>query len=120
MTQTTKARSKHSRTASCLFEILFLTLDGRYLVGDQRDLAGDIQKAEADESELAEEDVDEDSEGRENLDMEVREGVASSLGDFSKKGSLDGELNSLHTVASRNPISEQAHLRTPSRRASQH
>ncbi len=65
---------------------MFLTPDGRYLVGDQRDLAGDIQKAEADDRELAEDDADEVSDGRENLDMDVQDGVASSLGDLSIDG----------------------------------
>jgi len=85
-------------------DTLFLTVDGRYLVGDQGDLAGDIQKADADDSELAEEEVDDDSEGRENLLTELHDGVASSLGDFSTNGSLGGELNTPHTLRSRNPM----------------
>jgi hypothetical protein len=86
-------------------DTLFLTVDGRYLVGDQGDLAGDIQKADADDSELADDEVDDDdSEGRENLLTEVHDGVASSLGDFSKNGSLGGELSSPHTLPSRNPM----------------
>ena len=77
-------------------------------MGDHRDLAGDIQKADAEDRELPEEDADEDSEGKENLDMEVQDGVASNLGDFSKKGSLEGELNKFHTVPSRNPMLQAA------------
>ena len=91
---------------------MLLTLDGRYLAGDQRDLAGDIQKADADDSELPEEDAEEDSEDKENLDMEERDGVARSLEDFSKKGSLGGELNSLQTVLSRKPISRELERRS--------
>ena len=101
-------RSKHRRTATCLLETVFLTLAGKYFAGDQRDLTGDIQKAEADDNELPEEDADDDSEGKENFEMEVLDGVASSFGDFSRKGSLGGVLNRLHTVFSRKPISRVA------------
>ena len=56
-----------------------------------------------DDKELADEDEDE-CEGKENLEMELREEVARSLGDLSMNGSLGGELNSRHTVDSRKPI----------------
>ena len=56
-----------------------------------------------DERELVDEDEDE-CEGKENLEMEPKEGTARSLGDLSTNGSLGGELNSRHTVDSRKPI----------------
>lgn len=73
-------------------------------MGDHGDLVGDIQKAEADDSELADEEFDDDSEGRENLLAEVHDGVARSLGDFSMNGSLGGELSNPHTLPSNKPM----------------
>ena len=65
-------------TVTCRLETLFLILDGRHR-SDHRDGAGDIQKIEADESELADE-AEDSAEGG------TCDGVVSSLGDLSTKG----------------------------------
>ena len=73
--------------------------------GDHREGVGDLQKMEAEEvEELREEDDDDDTDGRENLEMDVREGEASNLGDLSRKGSCGGELKSRDIVLSRKPM----------------
>ena len=79
------------------------TLEGKYL--DHLDGAGDVQNDEVEEKELADEDREDALDGRENLEMEFVEGVASNLGDLSTNGSLAGALNRFHPVRSRKPIS---------------
>ena len=80
-------------------------LEGKYL--GHRGGAGDVQNDEVEENELAEEDreVSLDGKEKENLDDEVGQGVARSLGDLSTKGSLRGVLKSFLAVRSRKPIS---------------
>ncbi len=102
MNQMRRASSKQTTTAICLLETVLRTLKGKYL--DQRDGVGDVQNDEAEEKELVEEDREVSLDGRENLEIEVLEGVASSLGDLSTNGSLPGVLKSLHAVRSRKPI----------------
>ena len=102
MNQMRRARSKQTTTAICLLETVLRTLEGKYL--DHRDGAGDVQNDEAEEKELVEEDREVSLDGKENLEIEVLEGVASSLGDLSTNGSLPGVLKSLHAVRSRKPI----------------
>ena len=107
MIQIINARSKQMTTAICLLETVLRTLEGKYL--DHRDGAGDTQKDEVDEKELAEDDLDGSLDGRENFEMEPMEGVASSLGDLSTKGSLPGVLKSLSAVRSRRLILAERH-----------
>lgn len=90
-------------TAICLLETVLRMLEGRYL--GHRGGAGDAQNEEVEENELAEDDREGSLEGRENLEIEVMEGVASSLGDLSTNGSFPGVLKSFHAVRSRKPIS---------------
>lgn len=97
-----RANSKQSTTALCLLETALRTLEGRYL--GHRDGAGEVQNDEVEENELAEEDREVSLDGKENLEIEVVDGVASSLGDLSTNGSLPGVLKSLHAVRSRKPI----------------
>ncbi len=97
-----RASSKHTTTAICLLETVLRTLKGKYL--DHRDGVGEVQNDEVEEKELVEEDREVSLDGRENLEIEVLEGVASSLGDLSTNGSLPGVLKSLHAVRSRKPI----------------
>ena len=80
-------------------------LEGKYL--GHRGGAGEVQNDEVEENELAEEDreVSLDGKEKENLDDEVGQGVARSLGDLSTKGSLPGVLKSFLAVRSRKPIS---------------
>ena len=78
-------------------------LEGTYL--DHLGGDGDVQKDEVEENELAEDDREVSLDGKENLEMERVEGVASSFGDLSTNGSLPGVLNSFHAVRSRKPIS---------------
>lgn len=60
-------------------------------MNDQREGAGEAQNLDEEESELAEEEAEEVRlDGSSNLKMVFCEGVASSLGDLSRKGSLDG------------------------------
>lgn len=101
----TRPSSKQTTTAICLLETVLRTLEGRYL--GHRDGAGDVQNDETEENELAEDDREDSLDGRENLEIEVMEGVASSLGDLSTNGSLPGVLNSFHAVRSRKPISAE-------------
>ena len=101
--QTRRASSTHNTTAICLLKAVLRTLRGQYL--DHRDGAGDVQNDEVEENELAEADLEVSLDGRENLEIEEMEGVASSLGDLSTNGSLPGVLNSFHAVRSRKPIS---------------
>lgn len=81
-----------------------------YRLGDQRWRGlEDCQNDNDDERELEGDDVDEDDASpsdSENLEVEERSGVASSLGDLGGKASLDGELNSFHTVDSRKPMAK--------------
>ena len=102
MTQTRRASSKQTTTAICLLDTVLRRLEGKYL--GHRDGAGEVQNDEAEEKELAEDDREVSLDGRENLEIEVMEGVASRLGDLSTKGSLPGVLNSLHAVRSRKLI----------------
>lgn len=60
-----------------------LTLAGKYLLGDQREGVGLIQNIEAEDSELVDDELEELPEGRVNWAIELDDGVASSLGDFS-------------------------------------
>ena len=105
MNQMSRANSKQTTTAIRLLETVLRTVEGRYL--GHRDGAGDVQNDEAEENELAEDDGEGSRDGKENLEIEIMEGVASSLGDLSTKGSLPGVLKSLHAVRSRKPISTQ-------------
>ena len=98
-----RARTKQTRTAICLLETVLRMLKGIYL--DHRGGAGDVQKDEVEENELAEDDREVSLDGKENLEMELVEGVASSLGDLSTNGSLPGVLKSFDAVRSRKPIS---------------
>lgn len=91
-----RANSKHSTTAICLLETALRTLEGRYL--GHRDGAGDVQNDEVEENELAEDDGELSLDGNENLEIEVEDGVARSLGDLSTKGSLPGVLKSFRAV----------------------
>ena len=105
MNQMNRANRKQTTTAICLLETVLRTLEGKYL--GHRDGAGDVQNDEVEENELAEEDREGSLEGRENLEIEIVEGVASSLGDLSTNGSLPGVLKSFHAVRSRNFISAE-------------
>ena len=92
-------------TATWRLDTAFLKLDRRYVKSDRFDGVGDLQNIEADEvEELRDDATDDDTDGRENLQMEVREGVARSLGDLSRKGSRGGELKSFQAVLSRKPM----------------
>lgn len=64
-------------------------LNGIYLAC-HRDGGGDVQNVSDDDSELLDEEVEDSPDGRENIGAKVVEGVASSLGDLSVKGSLAG------------------------------
>ena len=97
-----RASSKQATTAICLLETVLRTLEGKYL--GHRDGAGEVQNDEAEENELAEDDREGSLAGRENLDIEMMEGVASNLGDLSTNGSLPGVLKSLHAVRSNKPM----------------
>ena len=101
--QTTRASSKQITTAICLLETVLRKLDGKYL--GHREGAGEVQKDEVEENELAEDDREVSLDGRENMDIGVVDGVARSLGDLSRKGSFPGVLKSFHAVRSRKPIS---------------
>ena len=62
-------------TASCLLLTALRALTGRYLRGDHREGAGDIQNVDEDDNELEEDDDEDDDavdwrEERENLEME--------------------------------------------------
>ena len=62
--------------------------------GDHREVAaGDIQNDEEEDSDNVEDALDElpEVEGKENLARDDEDGVASSFGDFSTKGSLGGD-----------------------------
>lgn len=102
-----RASSKQTTTAICRLETVLRTLEGKYL--GHRDGAGDVQNDEDEENELAEDDREGSLEGKENLEIKVMEGVASSLGDLSTNGSLPGVLKSFHAVRSRNSISARWH-----------
>lgn len=102
-----RARSKQTTTAICLLETVLRRLEGKCL--DHRDGAGDVQNDEAEEKELAEDDLEGSLDGRENFEMDPMDGVASSLGDLSTKGSLPGVLKSLSAVRSRKPILAERH-----------
>ena len=105
MTQIRRANSKQTTTAICLFDTVLRRLEGKYL--GHRDGAGDVQNDEVEEKELAEDDREVSLDGRENLEIEVMEGVASRLGDLSTKGSRPGVLNSFHAVRSKKLISAE-------------
>ena len=101
MNQTIKANSRQTKTTICRLETLFLTLDVRQRI-DHGDGAGDIQKDEAEDRELADEEAEDSAEGRVNVGAGTCEGVASSLGDLSMNGS--GVLESLHMARSSIPM----------------
>ena len=103
MNQTTRASSKQTTTAICLLETVLRKLEGKYL--GQREGAGEVQKDEVEEKELAEEEREVSLDGKENLDIGAVDGVARRLGDLSTKGSLPGVLKSFHAVRSKKPIS---------------
>ncbi len=89
-------------TAICLLKTMLRTLGGKCL--GHREGAGDVQNDELEDKELAEEDREGSLDGTENLEIEVIEGVASSLGDLSRNGSLPGVLKSFRAVRSKKPI----------------
>ena len=68
---------------SVAVEATDLRLAGKCLPGDQREGVGLIQNSEAEDSELVDDELEELPEGRENRAIEMDDGVASSLGDFS-------------------------------------
>ena len=103
----TRASSKQTRTAICLLETVLRKLDGKYL--GHRDGGGDVQNEEVEENELAEDDGEVSLDGKENLEMGVVDGVASSLGDLSTKGSLPGVLKRVRAVRCRKPMSAKWH-----------
>ena len=103
MNQITRASSKQTTTAICLLETVLRKLEGKYL--GQREGAGEVQKDEVEENELAEEEREVSLDGKENLDIGVVDGVARRLGGLSTKGSLPGVLKSFHAVRSRKPMS---------------
>lgn len=105
--QMRRPSSKQTTTAICLLETVLRTLEGKYL--GHRDGAGDVQKDEVDENELVEDDREVSLDGRENLENELIEGVAISLGDLSTNGSLPGVLKSFRAVCSRKPILAERH-----------
>ena len=107
MTQMKRANSKQATTAICLLEIVLRTLEGKYL--GHRDRAGEFQNDEVEEKELVDDDRDVSLDGRENLEIELIEGVARGLGDLSTNGSLPGVLKSFRAVCSRNPILAERH-----------
>jgi hypothetical protein len=115
--QIQRASNKHRTTATCLFETVLRMLAGTYLLGDHREGGlGDIQKVDDDDREDTDDDVEEEgAEGKEKREMDFGYGVVSSLGDFSTKGSLGGELKSRHTVASRKPMMGSQCLRLQQR-----
>ena len=76
--------------------------------GDHRGGAGDLQNNEADDAEELREEADDRLDGSENLEIDVCEVVARSLGDLSVKGSRGGELKSRQTVFSRKPMAAGA------------
>lgn len=89
-------------TAICRLGTVLRTLEGAHL--DHRGGAGDVQKVSDEEIELVEDEGEDPSEGSENFEMGTLEGVASSLGDLSRKGSLEGVLSNRRTVRSSKPI----------------
>ena len=107
MTQMKRAKSKQATTAICLLETVLRTLEGKYL--GHRDRAGDVQNDEVEEKELVDDDRDVSLDGRENMEIELIEGVASGLDDLSTNGSLPGVLKSFRAVCSRNPILAERH-----------
>lgn len=107
MTQMKSPSSKQATTAICLLETVLRTLEGRYL--GHRDRAGDVQNDEAEEKELVDDDRDVSLDGKENIEIELIEGVASGLDDLSTNGSLPGVLKSFRAVCSRNPILGETH-----------
>lgn len=105
MIHTNRASTKHNTTATCLFETVFRIIEGMYLLCDQRDVVfGDNQKVEEDDTEDTDDEDEDFPECSENLDADRWDGVTSSLGLFSRNGSLCGEVNIRHTVRSRNPM----------------
>lgn len=108
MNQMKSASSKQTTTAICLLETVLRTREGMYL--DHLDGVGDLQKDEVEEKELAEDERELSLDGRENMEIEAIEGVASSLGDLSTKGSLPGVLKTFLAVRSRKPISAAEQL----------
>lgn len=91
-----RANSRHNTTAICLLEAAFL-IPGE--IKDQREGAGEAQNRDEEESELAEEEAEEVRlDGSSNLDIVFCEGVASSFGDLSRKGSLDGVPNTFQRL----------------------
>ena len=107
MTQIKRPNSKQATTAICLLETVLRTLEGKYL--GHRDRAGDVQNDEVEEKELVEDDREVSLDGRENLEIELIEGVASGLGNLSTNGSLPGVLKSFRAVCSRKPILAERH-----------
>ena len=104
MHQTSNANSRHTITAICLFGILLLR-PGDMDPSDHRleaDCVG-IQKVDAEERELAEDD-EVLREGSVNFGRENCEGVARSFGDFSSKGSLGEAAKGFHADKSNKPM----------------
>lgn len=98
MDQTMRAKSKHATTASCLLDTALLMLEGMHREGDHRGGTGDVQNDEEDEQELTGEEANESSRGIEKMALDECEGVASSFGDLSTKGSLAEDLKSGGTL----------------------
>ena len=101
--QMTRASIKQTTTAICLLETVLRKLEGKYL--GHREGAGEVQKDEVEDNELAEDDREVSLDGKENLDIGVVDGVGRSLGDLSRKGSFPGVLKNFNAVRSRKPIS---------------
>ena len=106
---------RQKTTATCLFDTAFLMPEGIHAKGDHREGLGDLQKREADEvEELREDEDDEEADSRENLDIDDCDGVASSFGDLSMKGSRGGELRSRWAVLSRKAMTGAIQATAPS------
>lgn len=85
---TNRASIRHNTTATCLFETVFRTIEGMYLLYDHLVVAfGDIQNVEEDDREDADDEDEDFPECSENFDADSWDGVTSNLGDFSRNAS---------------------------------
>lgn len=74
-------------------------------MNDQREGAGDAQNIDDEESELAEEEVEElRLDGSSNFEIVICGDVASSFGDLSRNGSLDGVLKTFQRLRPMTPV----------------
>ena len=71
---------------------------------DHLEGAGDVQKEDADEIDVVDEEAEDSPEGKVKVGIGICEGVARSLGDLSMNGS--GVLESFHTARSKKLILE--------------